>query len=82
MLGYNNHQLFFSFLAVTVSDIIDNHMLKMRENHQLLRHFSLYVLQGLLEASSTMHSKNWLHDDLHGKLIYFGRYHLMYKYSK
>lgn len=45
-------------------------MLKIRENHELLRHFSLYVFQGLLEASSVMHSKNWLHDDLHGKLLW------------
>lgn len=69
MFNKQNGQIEFHYeildKAVTISDIIDNHMLKMRENHELLRHFSLYVLQGLLEASSVMHSKNWLHDDLH-----------------
>lgn len=51
--------------AVTISNIIDNHMFKIRDDQVMLRHFSLYVLQGLLEASSIMHSKGWLHDDLH-----------------
>ncbi|XP_014770387.1 uncharacterized protein LOC106869246 [Octopus bimaculoides] len=51
--------------AVTLADVINDRMGKLREYPSLLHYFSLYVLEGLLEASSTMHSKNWLHDDIH-----------------
>ncbi|CAI9719379.1 Calcium-dependent kinase 4 [Octopus vulgaris] len=51
--------------AVTLADVINDRMGKLREYPSLLHHFSLYVLHGLLEASSTMHSKKWLHDDIH-----------------
>ncbi|GAB1600204.1 uncharacterized protein LOC115209269 isoform X2 [Argonauta hians] len=51
--------------AVTLKDVIDYRMANLREHPSLLHHFSLYVLHGLLEATSVMHSRKWLHDDIH-----------------
>jgi hypothetical protein len=36
------------------------------ENSSLVKPFSLYFLDGALEAVTQMHNKGWVHHDLHG----------------
>ncbi|XP_046375283.2 uncharacterized protein LOC124148295 isoform X2 [Haliotis rufescens] len=53
--------------AITLRDVIDSHMQKIREKEpSLVRPFSLYICHGLLSAVSLIHGKNWTHRDLHG----------------
>ncbi|WAR16230.1 M3K14-like protein [Mya arenaria] len=53
--------------AKTLDSIIEEHVhiLRRPENAHLLKPFSLYVLDGALEALCDMHKKGWTHDDLH-----------------
>lgn len=58
--------------AKTLRSIIDEHMsvfYKTELSKSLIRPFSLYVLDGALEAISEMHSRGWVHKDLHRKLF-------------
>ena len=54
--------------AVTMDDIIDEHMHTLRQKEpNLVRPFSLCVFHSLLNVVKEMHDKNWAHRDLHGK---------------
>ncbi|XP_060567149.1 uncharacterized protein LOC132725941 [Ruditapes philippinarum] len=55
--------------AKTLRSIIDEHMAgfyENAENRSLVKPFSLYVLDGALEAVTQLHNKGWVHHDLHG----------------
>ncbi|XP_052763396.1 uncharacterized protein LOC128205632 isoform X2 [Mya arenaria] len=52
--------------AKTLEEIINEENLRKAENADLLKPFSLYVLDGALEALCDMHNKEWAHNDLHG----------------
>ncbi|XP_076437643.1 uncharacterized protein LOC143276872 [Babylonia areolata] len=53
--------------GVTLDEIIDSHMMSLRQNDpNLTRPFSMCIFHGLLSAIREMHDKNWTHRDLHG----------------
>ncbi|XP_045182444.2 uncharacterized protein LOC123541112 [Mercenaria mercenaria] len=55
--------------AKTLRSIIDEHMEGFYESEMtrsLVKPFSLYVLDGALEAITQMHCRGWVHNDLHG----------------
>ncbi|XP_052240040.1 serine/threonine-protein kinase 38-like [Dreissena polymorpha] len=53
--------------AKTFSSIIDEHMARLQEPQfrHLVKPFSLYVLDGAIEAISCMHNEGWTHNDMH-----------------
>ncbi|XP_052240541.1 uncharacterized protein LOC127851086 isoform X2 [Dreissena polymorpha] len=53
--------------AKTFSSIINEHMARLRvpEFRHLVKPFSLYVLDGAIEAISSMHGRGWTHNDMH-----------------
>lgn len=62
---------FIFFAAVTLNDVINNHIDTLRQtNAALLKPFSLSVFHNLLEVVHTMHEKGWTHRDLHCNLFF------------
>lgn len=52
--------------AITLRDIIDEHMPKLRnENPELVKPFSLCIFHDILDTVQKMHDKGWTHRDLH-----------------
>ncbi|KAJ8307059.1 hypothetical protein KUTeg_015143 [Tegillarca granosa] len=52
--------------AITLRDIIDQHMPKLRsENPELVKPFSLCIFHDILDTVQKMHDKGWTHRDLH-----------------
>lgn len=55
--------------AKTLRSIIDEHMqgfYQTEMSRSLIKPFSLFVLDGALEAITEMHGRGWVHNDLHG----------------
>lgn len=62
---------FIFFAAVTLNDVINNHIDTLRQtNAALLKPFSLSVFHNLLEVVHTMHEKGWTHRDLHCNQVF------------
>ena len=72
--------LSFAFSAITFASIIDEQMLHLRsvENQHLVRPFSLFVLDGMLDAVSQIHEAGFTHSDLSSMFNY--KFHDLQRY--
>ncbi|XP_052240534.1 uncharacterized protein LOC127851085 isoform X2 [Dreissena polymorpha] len=52
--------------AITFSKIIEEHLSTLASHENLAKPFSMYLLKGALEAVSTIHKKEWAHNDVGG----------------